>query len=102
MEFYSKKRTGELISRITNDVSLITHAISSSLADLIYQSMQVCLFMSLVFYLYWKLAFVSFMLFPLILFPVTRLGKRIKKFSFEVQNKMADLNSLTKRPFVKQ
>ncbi|UCG35160.1 MAG: ATP-binding cassette domain-containing protein [Candidatus Omnitrophota bacterium] len=94
LDFYSKKRTGELISRITNDVSLITHAISSSLAELIYQSMQLALFTFLAFYLYWKLALVSFVLFPLILFPVVRLGKRIKKFSFEVQNKMADLNSL--------
>jgi len=94
MEFYSKKRTGELISRITNDVSLITHAISSSLADLIYQSMQLVLFAFLVFYLYWKMALVSFVLFPFIMLPVLKIGKRIKKFSFEVQNKMADLNSL--------
>ena len=93
LDFYSRKRTGELISRITNDVSMITNAISYSLTDLIYQSMQIGLFTFLVFYIYWKMALISFVIFPLILFPVVKLGKRIKKFSVQTQKSMADLNS---------
>jgi subfamily B ATP-binding cassette protein MsbA len=94
LEFYARKRTGELISRITNDVNFITHAISYALADLIYQSMQICLFTFLVFYIYWKLALISCVVFPLIIFPVVKIGKRIKKLSTETQKKIADLNSL--------
>jgi subfamily B ATP-binding cassette protein MsbA len=94
LDFYSRKRTGELISRITNDVGFIMHAISYALTDFIYQSMRLILFTFLVFYIYWKLALISFIIFPLILIPVLKIGKRIKKFSFEVQKKMADLNSL--------
>jgi subfamily B ATP-binding cassette protein MsbA len=94
LEFYGKKRTGELISRITNDVGMITHAISYGLADLIYQSMQIVLFTFLVFYIHWKLALISFILFPLIIWPVVKIGKRIKKLSHQIQRKMADLNSL--------
>ncbi len=93
LDFYGKKRTGELISRITNDVSLITQAISYALTDLIYQSMQIAFFTFLVFYIYWKMALISFVVFPLIVFPVIVLGKRIKKFSIYTQRKMADLNS---------
>jgi subfamily B ATP-binding cassette protein MsbA len=36
---------------------------------------------------------VVFVIFPAIMFPVARIGKRIKKFALEVQKKMADLNS---------
>jgi len=93
LDFYSRKRTGELISRITNDVSMITNAISYGLTDLIYQSMQIGLFTFLVFYIYWKMALISFVIFPLIIFPVVKLGKRIKKFSIQTQKSMADLNS---------
>jgi len=93
LDFYSRKRTGELISRITNDVGMITNAISYGLTDLIYQSMQIALFTFLVFYIYWKMALISFVIFPLIIFPVIKLGKRIKKFSIQTQKSMADLNS---------
>jgi len=93
LDFYSRKRTGELISRITNDVGMITNAISYGLTDLIYQSMQIILFTFLVFYIYWKMALISFVIFPLIILPVIKLGKRIKKFSVQTQKSMADLNS---------
>ena len=96
--FYSDRRAGELISRIINDVSSITNAISYGLADLIYQSMQVALYgtvaVVLGFSISWKFAFVVFFLFPAIMYPVSRIGSRIKKFTVGSQQKMADLNSL--------
>ncbi|MBU2102396.1 MAG: ABC transporter transmembrane domain-containing protein [Candidatus Omnitrophota bacterium] len=98
LEFYAKKRTGELIARITNDVSFIANALSYALTDLIYESMQAIVFGTITFYLgrgifSWKLLTV-FIIFPLILVPVARLGKRIKKFSLEIQKKVADLTSI--------
>ena len=93
LDFYRRKRTGELISRITNDVGFITHAISYGLTDLIYSSLQIILFTFLVFYIHWKLALISFFLFPAIVIPVVKIGKKIKRFSLEIQKKMADLNS---------
>jgi subfamily B ATP-binding cassette protein MsbA len=97
LEFYASRRTGELISRITNDVSFIANALSYALTDLIFESMQLVIFafvaLPLGFAISWKL-FIVFLLFPSIFIPVTKIGKRIKKFSREVQNKMADLNSL--------
>ncbi|MDP2924068.1 MAG: ABC transporter transmembrane domain-containing protein [Candidatus Omnitrophota bacterium] len=97
LDFYAKKRTGELISRITNDVNFIANALSYALTDLIFESMQIIVFgivaFSIGFAMSWKL-FLVFLLFPAIFFPISKIGKRIKKFSREIQNKMADLNSL--------
>jgi subfamily B ATP-binding cassette protein MsbA len=97
LDFYAKKRTGELISRITNDVSFIANALSYALTDLIYESLQLIIFafvsFSLGFAISWKLLLV-FVIFPLIILPVINIGKRIKKFSLEIQKKMADLNSI--------
>ena len=94
LDFYARKRTGELVSRITNDVGFVTQAISYALTDLIYQSMQIIFFTTIAFFIYSKLALVAFIVVPLIALPVIKIGKKIKKISFEVQKKIADLNSL--------
>lgn len=97
LDFYATKRTGELISRITNDVGFIANALSYALTDLIFETMQIIIFgfiaLPLGFAISWKL-YAVFLIFPAIFIPVSKIGKRIKKFSREVQNKMADLNSL--------
>jgi len=98
MEFYGRKRTGELMARVTNDVGIITNAISYALKDLIFESMKVAFFAFFAFYIgfkiSWQLPLIAFVIFPCIMFPVIKIGKRIKKFALEVQKKMADLNSL--------
>jgi len=42
----------------------------------------------------WQLPLVAFVILPCIMFPVIKIGKKIKRFSLEVQKKIADLNSL--------
>jgi subfamily B ATP-binding cassette protein MsbA len=97
LDFYASKRTGELISRITNDVGFIANALSYALTDLLFETMQIIVFGSIAlplgFAISWKL-YAVFLIFPAVFVPVTKIGKRIKKFSREIQNKMADLNSL--------
>jgi len=98
MEFYGRKRTGELMARVTNDVAIITNAISYALKDLIFESMKVAFFAFFAFYIgfkiSWQLPLVAFVIFPCIMFPVVKIGKKIKKFALEVQKRIADLNSL--------
>lgn len=94
LHYYTTTRTGELISRITNDVNLINNAISSGMTDFIYQVMQVAVFSCIVFYIHFKLAVLSFFVFPAVIVPVVRIGKKIKHFTRRTQEKMADINSL--------
>lgn len=97
MNFYARQRLGELMSRVTNDVTIITNAISYALKDLILESMKVCFFgagaLVLGFRISWILPFVVFVIFPAIMYPVVKIGKRIKKLTVAIQQKMADLNS---------
>jgi len=98
MEFYGRKKTGELMARVTNDVAIITNAISYALKDLIFESMKATFFAICAFYIgfkiSWQLPLVAFVILPCIMFPVIKIGKKIKKFALEVQKKIADLNSL--------
>ncbi|MDD5069351.1 MAG: ABC transporter ATP-binding protein [Candidatus Omnitrophica bacterium] len=97
MDFYAKSKVGELMSRVTNDVSIITNAISYAFKDLAFQSMKLVFFsvcaIGLGFKISWKLPLVIFVLFPAIMFPVTRVARKIKRFTVEVQKRIADLNT---------
>src|SRR3989338_1141375 len=94
LEYYTRRRSGELISRITNDVKLVENALSYGTTDLVYQSFLVVLFSFTIFFIHWKLAIVSLLLIPFIAFPIVKVGKVLRKISRTSQEKMADINSL--------
>lgn len=93
LDFFARKKGGELISRITNDVRLVENAVSYGLTDLIYQSFQVVLFTVVIFFIHWKLALIVFFVLPLLFFPIMKVGKKLRKLSKASQEKMADINS---------
>ncbi|HTZ11106.1 MAG TPA: ABC transporter ATP-binding protein [Candidatus Margulisiibacteriota bacterium] len=94
LDYFTHKRGGELISRITNDVKIVENAVSYGSTDLVYQSLQVVVFFFLTFTIYFKLALVSLVLIPLISLPIIKVGKVLRKLSKRSQEKMADTNSL--------
>jgi subfamily B ATP-binding cassette protein MsbA len=94
LDYFTHKRGGEMISRITNDVKLVENAVSYGSTDLVYQTMQVVIFAFITFFIYFKLALVSIILVPLISFPIIKVGKVLRKLSKRSQEKIADINSL--------
>lgn len=100
LEYFTQKRSGELVSRITNDVRLIENAVSYALTDLVYQSFQVISFAVLAFLINWKFALISIVLLPLVAVPMVSVGKVLCKLSRKSQEKMADINSLLVETFM--
>ena len=94
LDYFTQKRSGELVSRITNDVKLIENAVSYALTDLVYQSFQVISFALLTFLINWKMALISIVVLPMVMIPVIAVGKMLRKLSKRSQEKMADINSL--------
>jgi len=94
LDFYSQKRTGELMSRITNDVRYINNAISFALKDLIHESLRLFIYIFFAISIGGRISLVTFLLLPLIVLPAVRIGKKLKKISIQTQEKMADINSL--------
>ncbi|MFH1691439.1 MAG: ABC transporter ATP-binding protein [Candidatus Omnitrophota bacterium] len=94
LNYFSSKRSGELISRITNDVMMVENAVSYAFTDLIYQSLQIFLFSLFIIFLYLKLAFIALVMIPFIAVPIILVGKKLRKISKATQEKMADINSL--------
>ena len=94
LDYFTHKRGGEMISRITNDVKLVENAVSYGSTDLVYQTGLVVIYLCLTVFLYFKLTIISVILVPLISLPIVKVGKILRKLSRSSQEKMADINSL--------
>lgn len=94
LDYFTQKRGGELISRITNDVKLVENAVSYGSTDLVYQTLQVVLFTFLIFFIYAKLALIALILVPVISVSILKVGRVLRKLSRKSQEKMADINSI--------
>ncbi|HQP10867.1 MAG TPA: ABC transporter ATP-binding protein, partial [Candidatus Omnitrophota bacterium] len=94
LDYFSKKRTGELISRITHDVNVVENALSYGVTDLFRQTFMILMFTVIVFSINPKAAFIIFVVFPLIGYPMSVIGKKLRKISQGTQEKMADINTL--------
>ena len=68
LNYFTHKRGGELMSRITNDVKVVENAVSYGSTDLIYQSLQVVIFATVIFFIYFKMALIVFVFLPMISF----------------------------------
>jgi len=99
LEYFTQKRSGELVSRITNDVKLIENAVSYALTDLIYQSFNVAAFAVMTFIINWRLALISVVVLPMVAIPMYSVGKVLRKLSRKLQEKIADINSLLVETF---
>ncbi len=94
LDYFTQRRSGELVSRITNDVKLIENAVSYALTDLIYQSFQIICFAVMIFVINWRLAFIAIVVLPIVAVPMILVGKVLRKLSKRSQEKIADINSL--------
>ncbi|MFH2035861.1 MAG: ABC transporter ATP-binding protein [Candidatus Zixiibacteriota bacterium] len=94
LSFFHKQRTGQLISRVTNDVVVFNSAIDVSFNGLVINSMTVLLFSSYLILLSWKLTILAALVLPLVFGFIYWIGKKLRRYSGRSQARMADVNSV--------
>lgn len=95
--FFQENPPGEIISRMTSDIAVLQNFFSSAFVTMF---MDLLLFVGSVvflFFIHWKLALLSVIVFPLVGICVDILGKRIRSFSHLLQSRVATLTSLVER-----
>ena len=90
LAFFHRTSTGELISRIMNDVSLLQGAISHALIRLLRDFFSVICYLAVIFYMDWRLACISLILLPLVAIPIVLFGKKFRRISTIYQNSMGE------------
>lgn len=91
MGFLYKNRSGELISRVVNDIGRIEYFVSNMLPELFRESITIVALIVYVIYLNPMLAFYSLILVPLVIYPLILIAKKLKKYSHRSQEKNADV-----------
>jgi len=91
MAFLYVNKSGELISRITNDVQRVQYFVSNLLADFVREGLSVIALIGYVLYLNYHLAFYAFVVVPLVVYPLFYVAKKLKKYSHRSQEKNADV-----------
>jgi subfamily B ATP-binding cassette protein MsbA len=94
LAFFTQHPTGILMSRITNDVVSIQAASSEAVTSLIKDTVTLITLIGVIFYTDWKLAIIAVVVFPLTIYPISRLGKKMRKVATSTQITMGTLSSL--------
>jgi len=97
--FFSRRTTGQLMSRITNDVNQVQQAVSETIGDLIREGLTAVGWIVAMFYYDWKLALVAMTGAPLVLYPLVRLGQRVRRSTRRSQEELEHLSHLTAEAF---
>ena len=94
LSFYAERRTGELVSRLTNDVALLQQSITWNLVILLRQIITIIGAAVLLFWLDWRLTLLILLVVPIITLTMVYLGGRIRIASVAVQDALAEVSSV--------
>jgi len=93
LSFFTKTPTGILISRITNDVTLIQGAVSNAITGLLKDAFTIIFLIGVALHRNWKLAIIAFIILPFAIIPIKEFGKRMRKFSRRGQQRMGSITT---------
>jgi len=91
MGFLHANRSGELISRIINDIGRVPYFVSNMMPELLREVMTVFALVGYVIYLSPSLAFYALIVIPLAIYPLILVANRLKRLSHRVMEKGTDV-----------
>lgn len=97
--FFSQQTTGGLMSRMMNDITRIQQVVSETLGDLLRESITVVVLAGLLVFIDPRLALVSIICAPLVVYPLIRLGWRVRRTTRRSQEEMEHLSHITVEAF---
>ncbi len=93
MTFFKNMHTGEILSRVTNDIARIQAVVAQIIPDLIREGLTIVALTGYVIYQSPKLAFYFLIIMPIAVFPLSKLAKKMRKYSKLSQESTADMTS---------
>jgi len=94
LNFFTHRKTGELLARISYDVTLVQSAVSTSVTALMRDTMTIIFLIGVIFYQDWLLALIAMAVFPVIIYPILRFGRKMRSATYDGQVVMGEMSSL--------
>ena len=89
IRFYTDRRVGELISRISSDVTVVRTVLTGNVSTFLQQTLTLIGSVAIMFYLNWRLTMFIIVLMPVIVVIAFVLGSAIRRTSTKVQDEIA-------------
>ncbi len=100
MAFFHAQQTGDLMTRFTADVRVLQSVVSNTITSLGKDSMTLLVLLGVMFWQDWQLAILAFIVFPAAIYPIKRIGKRVRKISSASQQELGSFSSLLSQIFI--
>ncbi|MXY24143.1 MAG: ABC transporter ATP-binding protein [Acidobacteria bacterium] len=97
--FFSRHTTGGLMSRMSNDIMRIQQVLSETAGDLLRESITVLVLAGVLVWIDARLALVSICCAPLVVYPLVRLGQRVRRTTRRTQEALERLSHITAEAF---
>ncbi|MEA2030184.1 MAG: ABC transporter ATP-binding protein [candidate division Zixibacteria bacterium] len=92
--YFHRRHTGQIISRVTNDVMVLNESIDIGFNRLVTDSVMAMVLTAFMLILSWKLTLLSMIVMPVVFSFIWFIGKKLRKYSARSQEKMSDVNSV--------
>lgn len=90
-DFFVRNSSARLMARVTNDVAVLQNALIRVPTNIIRDGLTVIVMIVVLFYLNWKFAVISLLIFPLAAIPLVQFSRKMRHASREGQKQMAEL-----------
>ena len=94
MSFFKNEKTGNLISRITNDVNVVNASVSAVFLNLIREPLNIIVFLGIALSISWKLTLISVIVLPFSMGIISWIGLVLRRHSGMLQEKMSDITTV--------
>lgn len=94
LSFYNAHRTGELVSRLTNDVSTVRVLVTTDITTALSQSITFVGALAIILYTNWRLTLFMFALIPIVLVAAIWFGRKLRPISTAVQDQLASTTTV--------
>jgi len=94
LDFFERRRLGDLMSRLTGDIQSIENFVLSGVADALSSVLQIVFFGAALFYIDWRLALVSLVVAPLFWIAARRFSRLIKHASREKRRRSGSISAV--------
>jgi len=94
MSYFSKEKAGHIISRLTNDVSMLQGAVIGTAASVVRNGFMTLTGLLVVLVVSWKLSVLTLIVVPINLVLVELIGRKLKKRSYRTQEGMAEMTAV--------
>jgi len=98
-EFFENHETGQLMSRINNDVTIMQSTVTRLMKELLQNSVLLVGLLIWVFYLKWDWALMALVIFPIMVFPVANIARKLRRFSRKGQEILGNINATVLESF---